>query len=189
MLTPQLVEILDQEGALPQLDAPTSNSFAWSGGFIPAEDESLRPFLLSFAVRFKKLRPSARIPARANPHAVGMDLFADEHKSIRPLCRELIHTNIAIALPPGYEGQVRCRSGLALKHGIMVVNGVGTIDPDYRGEIGVILFNSGENAFHIAPGDRIAQLVIAQFETPPVLEVKELDETARGAGGYGSTGR
>jgi dUTP pyrophosphatase len=147
--------------------------------------------VLDYAIKFVKLSPSAKLPTRANPAAVGMDLYADEHKSIMPMSRALVHTNIAMSMPDFFEAQIRARSGLALKHGIMVVNAPGTIDPDYRGEIGVILFNSGTNVFHIAPGDRIAQMVINHIWRPEIIEaasVEELGETDRGAGGYGSTG-
>ena len=101
----------------------------------------------------------------------------------------LIKTGVSISLPQGYEAQVRPRSGLALKHRVTVLNSPGTVDSDFRGEIGVILMNHGVGAFEVKPGDRIAQLVIAKYEVLPWLEVDVLDETDRGAGGYGSTGK
>jgi dUTP pyrophosphatase len=101
----------------------------------------------------------------------------------------LVPTGFVMELPPGIECQVRPRSGLALKHGITLPNSPGTIDPDYRGELGIIVQNLGANAFHLARGERIAQLVFARFETPEVVEARELGATERGGGGFGSTGR
>jgi dUTP pyrophosphatase len=107
---------------------------------------------------------------------------------LKPGGRELIPTGIYIALEEGYEAQIRPRSGLAFKHGITVLNSPGTIDADYRGEIKVLLINHGEKAFTIEPGERIAQMILAKFEQISWIEVEELDETTRGAGGYGHTG-
>jgi dUTP pyrophosphatase len=107
---------------------------------------------------------------------------------IEPGARAFIQTGIAIALPPGHEGQVRPRSGLALRHGIGIVNAPGTIDQDYRGEIGVVLVNHGNEPFVVEPLARIAQLVIARYTRVEVVLVERLDDTERGAGGYGSTG-
>ena len=123
-------------------------------------------------------------------HAAGMDLLADlaAPVTLPPGERTLIPTGIAIALPDGYEAQVRPRSGLALKHGVSLVNTPGTIDPDYRGEIGVILINHGAEPFTVNPGDRIAQMLFARFERGELLEVEELEDTARGEGGFGHTG-
>jgi dUTP pyrophosphatase len=142
-------------------------------------------------IKLKKLKEGAIIPQYASEQAAGMDLSAciDENVTIVAQGRAIIPTGIAIALPPGYEAQVRGRSGLAAKHGILPANGVGTIDADYRGEIGVILLNSSSDDFVVEPGMRIAQLVIAKHETAELDIVDELDETVRGAGGYGSTGR
>jgi dUTP pyrophosphatase len=119
-----------------------------------------------------------------------MDIYAelDEELVLKPGMRALVPTGIAIALPVGYEAQIRPRSGLALNQGIALVNAPGTIDPDYRGEIGVILINHGSEPFTIKNGERIAQMVIAPFNRAILEEVDELDETARGAGGFGHTG-
>lgn len=129
-------------------------------------------------------------PSYATVFSAGMDLKADIEQSItiRPLQRVLVPTGLYIALPEGYEAQVRPRSGLAAKHGITVLNAPGTIDADYRGEIKVILVNLSDSDFNIEPGERIAQMVIAKHERVEWIEVDELDETQRGAGGFGSTG-
>ncbi len=130
------------------------------------------------------------LPRYMTRHAAGMDLHAalDTDLVLVPGARTLIPTGIAIALPDGYEAQVRPRSGLALRHGIALVNSPGTIDPDYRGEIGVIVINHGTEPFTIRNGERIAQLVIAPFARAAFREVAELDETVRGDGGFGHTG-
>lgn len=119
-----------------------------------------------------------------------MDLLADVvgEVAIAPLARQLVPTGLSIAVPPGYEAQVRPRSGLALKHGVTVANAPGTIDADYRGEVGVILINLGQEPFVIRRGDRIAQLVIAPVSRAEWVEVPTLGSTERGAGGFGSTG-
>jgi len=123
-------------------------------------------------------------------HAAGMDLYAALEKEIIlvPGERKLIPTGLAIALPDGYEAQIRPRSGLALKKGISLVNTPGTIDADYRGEIGVILINHGNDEINIKRGDRIAQMVINKIEQPVLVEVEELEETSRAKGGFGHTG-
>jgi len=130
------------------------------------------------------------LPAYASAGAAGMDLLAAVAKPVKipPLGRVLIPTGIAIALPPGYELQIRPRSGLALKHGITLPNTPGTIDEDYRGEIQVIMMNAGEEHFLITRGMRIAQAVLAPVVRVSWLPVASLDETARGTGGFGSTG-
>jgi dUTP pyrophosphatase len=130
-------------------------------------------------------------PKRATPHAAGFDLRAavDSDLTLQPGERALVPTGIAIAIPPGYEGQVRARSGLAARHGIGIVNAPGTIDADYRGEIGVILINWGTEEFVIRRGERIAQLVIAPLADCDLLVASSLDDTARGSGGFGSTGK
>lgn len=130
------------------------------------------------------------LPAYATPQSAGMDLRAniDEPVTLCPLQRRLIPTGLYIALPEGYEAQVRPRSGLALKHGITVLNTPGTIDADYRGEIGVVLVNLSDTDFTVNPGERIAQMVVARYEQVDMLVVEQLDETERGAGGYGHTG-
>lgn len=131
-----------------------------------------------------------QLPCYATSQSAGMDLRADleERVVLRPLERKLIGTGLHIALPAGYEAQVRPRSGLALKHGITVLNTPGTIDADYRGEIGVVLINLSDKEFVVNPGERIAQMVIARYEQAELESVEVLDETERGEGGYGHTG-
>ena len=133
------------------------------------------------------------LPAYETAQAAGMDLRAavpdDEPLTLRPGSRFPVPTGLAFALPPGFEGQVRPRSGLAFKHGVTCLNSPGTVDADYRGEVKVILINHGEEDFVIRRGERIAQLVIAPVVQAAWAEVESLDETARGAGGFGSTGR
>jgi dUTP pyrophosphatase len=132
------------------------------------------------------------LPAYQSEHAAGFDLIAavpeDAPLTLKPGERALIPTGIAIALPPGHEGQVRPRSGLAAKHGVSVLNAPGTIDADYRGELQVILVNHGRESFSITRGMRIAQFVIAPVKHAQLREVANLDETPRGSGGFGSTG-
>ena len=133
------------------------------------------------------------LPAYETAGSAGMDLRAavpeDQPMTLAPGQRALVPTGLKIAVPLGFEAQVRARSGLALKHGIICPNAPGTIDSDYRGECGVILANIGHETFVVRRGERIAQLVIARHERADWVEVEELDETARGAGGFGSTGR
>ena len=130
------------------------------------------------------------LPAYATPQSAGMDLRAniDEPITLHPMERRLIPTGLHIALPEGYEAQVRPRSGLALKHGLTVLNAPGTVDADYRGDIGVVLVNLSQEDFVINDGERIAQLVIARHEQADFVVVEELDQTERGEGGYGHTG-
>lgn len=130
------------------------------------------------------------LPAYATPQSAGMDLRAniEQPVTLRPMERRLIPTGLYIALPQGYEAQIRPRSGLALKHGITVLNSPGTIDADYRGEVMVLLVNLSTDDFVVNDGERIAQMVVARHETVAFAEVSELDETERGAGGYGHTG-
>lgn len=128
------------------------------------------------------------LPAYATDGAAGMDVLAAEDVILQPGERWPVATGLAVAIPPGYEMQVRPRSGLALKHGISVPNSPGTIDSDYRGELKVILINHGTESFAIARGDRVAQLVLAPVVQAAWSEVAELDDTQRGAGGFGSTG-
>jgi len=130
------------------------------------------------------------LPAYATEQSAGMDLRADIEQpvTLKPLERRLIPTGLHIALPQGYEAQVRPRSGLALKHGITVLNTPGTIDADYRGEIGVVLVNLSNEDFVVNPGERVAQMVIAKYEQAVLQTVNALDETERGEGGYGHTG-
>jgi dUTP pyrophosphatase len=140
-------------------------------------------------VRFRKVLPDARTPTYATPGAAGLDLHSARETplTIYPEGRACIPTGIAMEIPPGFEGQVRPRSGLALKYGVATF--LGTIDSDYRGEIGVTLVNYGSMAFVVEPGDRIAQLVIAPVVHARLVEATELGDTERGAGGFGSTGR
>ena len=130
------------------------------------------------------------LPAYATEKSAGMDLRAniDEPIVLHPMERRLINTGLHIALPDGFEAQVRPRSGLALKHGVTVLNSPGTIDADYRGEIMVLLINLSQQDFVIRDGERIAQLVVARYEGIEWVEVECLDETERGTGGYGHTG-
>jgi dUTP pyrophosphatase len=130
------------------------------------------------------------LPTYATVQSAGMDLRANISEPIvlEPMERRLIPTGLYIALPQGYEAQVRPRSGLALKHGITVLNAPGTIDADYRGEIGVVLINLSKDTFIVNDGERIAQMVIARHETAEFIEVETLNETERGEGGYGHTG-
>ncbi|MSM38345.1 MAG: dUTP diphosphatase [Geobacter sp.] len=144
-------------------------------------------------LHIKRLRVESTnpLPAYMTPHAAGMDLYADiaAELLLAPGERALVGTGIAIALPEGYEAQVRPRSGLALKHGITMLNSPGTIDADYRGEIGVIVVNHGSEPFTIRNGERIAQLVVAPVVRAQLIQVDELSETDRGSGGFGHTGR
>ncbi len=142
-------------------------------------------------VLFLKLRPDAVVPRYMTAHAAGLDLCAalDAPLVLAPGQRAAVATGLAMAIPPGHEGQVRPRSGLALKHGLTVVNAPGTVDADYRGEVRVLLVNLGAEPVTIAPGDRVAQLVIGPVIQAELAEVDALDDTTRGAGGFGSTGR
>ncbi len=137
---------------------------------------------------FKRIHPDAVLPAYAHPSDAGMDLRSVADVVIPRGGRALVPTGLVILLPPLYEAQVRPRSGLALKHGVTVLNSPGTIDAGYRGEIGVILANFGEADFAVKRGDKIAQLVIAPVTQPQVVETDVVDATDRGTGGFGSTG-
>jgi dUTP pyrophosphatase len=145
-------------------------------------------------VKVKRLRPREDLlplPAYQTELAAGMDLRADldAEVTLGPLERRAIPTGLALELPPGYEGQVRPRSGLALKHGLTCLNSPGTIDADYRGEVQVLLVNLSNEAFTVRRGDRIAQLVVAEVRRAQLTEVEELTGSPRGEGGFGSTGR
>ena len=142
-------------------------------------------------IDIKKLDGRAVIPEYATAFSAGVDLHAvlDEPIVLKPMERKLVKTGLAIALPEGFEAQVRPRSGLALKKGITVLNTPGTIDADYRGEIGVILINLSNEDFVINHGERIAQMVITKHETAEFIEKEELSDTVRGSGGFGSTGK
>ena len=139
-------------------------------------------------LKFKSL--SGSLPTYATDGASGMDLraFIDEPVILKPMERRLILTGLFVQIPEGYEGQVRARSGLAIKHGIGLVNSIGTIDSDYRGELKIPVINFGNESFTINNGDRIAQLVIASYERVVPIMVSDLDETDRGEGGFGHTG-
>lgn len=131
-----------------------------------------------------------QLPSYATEQSAGMDIRADMEApvTLRPLERRLFHTGLYIALPPGFEAQMRPRSGLSLKHGITVINTPGTIDADYRGELCVALVNLSADDYTVQPGDRIAQMVISRYEKASLVPVSQLDDTERGAGGYGHTG-
>lgn len=146
---------------------------------------------MSNKVKVTLLRSTATMPSYATPQSAGMDLRADIDApvTIAPLQRVMIPTGIAIALPDDCEAQVRPRSGLAAKYGITVLNSPGTIDADYRGEIKVILVNLSDKEYELHPNERIAQMVVAKYEKVEWEEVDSLDETERGAGGFGSTGK
>ena len=141
-------------------------------------------------VKIKRLRPDARLPEYAHGprEDAGMDLFAVENVTLAPGQPQTVPTGIAIELPPGYEAQVRPRSGLAWKNAITIPNAPATIDPGYRGEIRVILLNLGRLSYEIHAGDRIAQIIIARYE-PVEWDESELSHSNRGAGGFGSSGR
>ncbi len=142
-------------------------------------------------VGFKRLpsNPDLPLPGRATPHAAGYDLRAAESVTLEPGQIRLVATGLVMELPEGIECQIRPRSGLALRHGLTLPNSPGTIDPDYRGELRVILQNLGTEPITLDRGDRIAQLVFSRFEVPDVEETWETTETERGEGGFGSTGR
>lgn len=139
-------------------------------------------------VLFQRCNENAVIPGYAKPGDAGMDICSCEHSSLRPGERKLVRTGLKMQLPPQTEAQIRPRSGLAIKHGITLLNTPGTIDEGYRGELGIIMINLGESHFEIEPGMRIAQMVIAPVIQVETFEVQELSETARGEGGFGSTG-
>jgi dUTP pyrophosphatase len=139
-------------------------------------------------INIKKLSETAKIPTYANRGDAGLDLYSDNNFLLIPGDRALVKTGIAIELPEGYEMQIRPRSGLSVKHGITVLNSPGTIDSGYRGEIGVVLYNASRVPFEVRQGERIAQGVIAAYVSADLVEVYALDESERGANGFGSTG-
>lgn len=159
----------------------TQGGFFWSVqvGLSSLEMESLE-------LRVKILSEKAKLPERATSGSAGYDLFAAHDAVIPGRSQALVGTDVAIAVPEGHYGRIAPRSGLALKHFVDV--GAGVIDPDYRGKVGVVLFNHSKYAFVVNCGDRIAQLIIEKIVVPPVVSVQDLDETARGDGGFGSTG-
>ena len=140
-------------------------------------------------VKIKLLNEYAQIPKYQTKGSAGMDLHSTENLVLRPGFHALVKTGLSIQLPKGFEAQVRPRSGLALKHGVTCLNSPGTIDSDYTGEVGVILVNHSQVPFEIKVGDRIAQMVIARYEQATFFQVKELEFTERGSGGFGSTGK
>lgn len=147
---------------------------------------------MSTLVRFRRLpsNPDLPLPSRATPHAAGYDVRSAEAEVVlQPGEIRLVTTGLVMELPAGIECQVRPRSGLAVRHGITLPNSPGTIDPDYRGELKVIMQNLGRDPVTLLRGERIAQLVFCRFEAPGVVEVLELSDTQRGEGGFGSTGR
>lgn len=142
-------------------------------------------------LKVKRLNPEAKLPTRAHATDSGLDLYALETVTLWSHAQTLVHTGIAIELKPGFEAQVRSKSGLALKNGLFVLNSPGTVDHNYSGEIGVIIYNGGPTNYKVEKGQKIAQLVIQKVELPEVVEVEEVykDGTERGDGGFGSTGR
>lgn len=141
-------------------------------------------------VKVKKLKESAILPEYQTKDAAAMDAHAclDEPMTLEPLQRAMVPTGLAFEIPEGFEMQVRARSGLSIKHGITMVNGVGTIDADYRGELNILVINLGQEPFVIEPGMRIAQLLVVAYDRVQWQAVEELSESTRGAGGFGSTG-
>jgi dUTP pyrophosphatase len=141
-------------------------------------------------VKVKKLRDGAVLPGYQTEHAAAMDIQAcvDEPMTVQPLERFMVPTGLAFELPVGYEMQIRARSGLSIKHGITMVNGVGTIDADYRGELSILMINLGQDAFTIEPGMRVAQMLVQKYEKVSWQLTDTLSETDRGANGFGSTG-
>jgi dUTP pyrophosphatase len=141
-------------------------------------------------ISVRLVHPQAQLPrfAHSSQEEAGMDLYAAEEARLKPGQWAVVPTGLILEIPPGYEGQVRPRSGLALRHGVTLLNSPGTIDPGYRGEVRVLMVNHGQQEFHIRPGDRIAQLVIASYAAVEWKIEPTLAPTARGAGGFGSTG-
>jgi len=141
-------------------------------------------------LRVRRLDPAAKLPTRAHAGDAGLDLYANEPARIEPGARASVGTGIAVEIPEGHAGLVLPRSGLAARHGIALVNAPGLIDAGYRGEVRILLLNTDrEEAFEVSPGDRIAQLLVTPFAELAPVEVSELTETARGDGGFGSSGR
>lgn len=139
-------------------------------------------------LRFKKIHTDATLPSYAHASDAGMDVRSVEDVTVPAMGRVLVHTGLVMLLPPMYEAQVRPRSGLALKHGITVLNTPGTIDSGYRGEVCVILANFGDSDFQVKKGDKVAQIVVAPVVQAEIEAASDIDETDRGAGGFGSTG-
>jgi dUTP pyrophosphatase len=145
--------------------------------------------MTSVRVPIRRLDPGLPLPARAREHDAGLDLYAAETVTIEPGGRALVPTGVALAIPPGHGGFVLPRSGLAFRHGVTLLNTPGLIDAGYRGEVKVLLVNHDRGPVTVARGDRIAQLVIQRVETVELVEVDELTDSDRGAGGWGSSGR
>ena len=145
---------------------------------------------MTMEVKIKKLNPKAILPSYQTEHAAAMDVhaFIAESKTLQPLERAMIPTGLAFEIPEGYEMQVRARSGLSIKHGLTMVNGVGTIDADYRGELNILVINLGQEPFIIEPDMRIAQLLVTKYDKVSWQVSEVLSETDRGASGFGSTG-
>jgi len=141
-------------------------------------------------VKVKRLNPKALLPAYQTEHAAAMDVHAclDAAMTLQPLERAMVPTGLAFEIPEGYEMQVRARSGLSIKHGLTMVNGVGTIDADYRGELHILMINLGQEPFVIEPDMRVAQLLVTRYEKVSLQLTETLSETDRGEGGFGSTG-
>jgi len=139
-------------------------------------------------LKFRLVHPDATLPSYAHADDAGMDVRSVEDLELAPGSRALVRTGLVMMLPPGWEAQVRPRSGLALKHGVTVLNTPGTIDAGYRGEVGVVLANFGDAAFKVAKGDKIAQIVVAPVARAEIVASADVDETDRGTGGFGSTG-
>jgi len=145
---------------------------------------------MKIELKIKRINPDISLPSYATEGAAGMDLVAaiSEPVELKPLERKLIPSGLVIELPKGYEAQIRPRSGLSIKHGITLINCVGTIDEDYRGEVCIPLVNISNEVYTINPGDRIAQMIIAKVEKAEIIEIRELTSTSRSSGGFGSTG-
>ena len=180
-LTKKGIQLVDDES----LDDTLIDLHNYAAMGMMIKEENPRQSIMS-RLLVKRLNEHAIIPARGSVGAVGYDLYSSVDTCVALKNRTLVETGIAITLPPGTYGRVAPRSGLAVKKGIQV--GAGVIDPDYTGEVKVLLFNDGEGDFVIKKGDRIAQLIIERCETPPIEEVDSLDATERGEGGFGSTG-
>jgi len=142
-----------------------------------------------YQIKFTRLSPDARVPSKAHPDDAGFDVYASEERTLKAHSYGMIATGISMQLPPMTEAQVRPRSGLAAKHGVTVLNTPGTIDAGYRGEVKVILINHSDNDFTVLPGDRIAQMVIQPVYPAQFIEADTLEDTDRGEGGFGSSGR
>ena len=143
---------------------------------------------MTLQVKIQRIDKNAKLPSYAHAGDAGMDVYSNEDYKLMPGERKLFSTGIKIAVPNDYECQTRPKSGLAIKHGISIVNSPGTIDSGYRGEVGIILINQGKEPYHVEKGSKIAQLVFNKVETAELEEVEALDETSRNEGGFGSTG-